>query len=60
MEAAKPNLWQKHTLFFCLVSFLLRSTWLVMSFLLAYAAAFSMSVLCQGLKLSPDTDAEAC
>jgi len=48
MEAAKPNSWQKHTLFFCLVSFLLRSVWLVVIFLLAYAAAFSMRVLCQG------------
>lgn len=59
MEAAKPSLLQKHTLFFCSVS-LLRHMLLVTILLLAYAAASSMSVFCCGSYLSANAGAEAC
>lgn len=59
MEAAKPSLLQKHTLFFCSVS-LLKREWLVTILLLAYAAAFSISVFCHGSYLSANIGTEAC
>lgn len=59
MEAAKPSLLQKHTLFFCSVS-LLRRMLLGTILLLAYAAASSTSVFCHGSYLSANAGAEAC
>lgn len=56
MEAAKPNLLQKRTLFFCLVSFFLRSKLVVTIFRLAYAAASFMRAFCQGSYLSPNAE----